>query len=319
MLWCIAAYLTWLLLDWAVLRGVWVGDAATCRLAESGACWAFVADRLDFVLFGGYPAEEQWRAAIFLGAFVAMLAVTPFKLLPPRVLLLLWPVVIIAGFGIALQGSAPDTWGGLMLSVFLTIVVAVAAMPLAVLLGAGRSYGPNALQGFLAALVEVVRGLPLLVTLFVMTLVVPLLVPGARTTAPIYLVAIGLTLYYVCIAGEVFRGVFDTMPKGQWEAAHALGLGWAKTFALIIVPQVAVRSMPNLVSIWIMLFKDTSLVLVVGVYEFIGMSKLSVNDPQWIGFFLELFIFVSIVYVVICSLVSRIGSLAEKAQASWSR
>lgn len=305
-------------LSWAVLDATWSGTAETCRAARDGACWAFVRAKLNFILFGFYPAEDYWRPALALAISVGMLAISA----PPRFwgrrLALAWVVAMAAVlilmhggvFGLAVR--ATQVWGGLPLTALMAILGLGAAFPLGVLLALGRRSELPLIRSFCIGYIELLRGVPLITILFMASVLFPLLLPQGAAIDKLLRAQVALIMFAAAYIAEVVRGGLQAIPAGQYEAAASLGLGYRLTIARIILPQALKIVIAPLVNIAIGLFKDTSLVIIIGVFDFLTTIKAALNDADWLGFHVEAYLFAAAVYFATCFAFSRYSLWLEK-------
>jgi general L-amino acid transport system permease protein len=313
-----AAWLAWRLVDWALLGAVFAPDYAACRALDyRHACWGFVAEKHRLILFGRYPHAEQWRPLVAMLAIGAALAVTAMPRFWSRRLWVVWSVALVAFF-VLMRGGVPglpavetSQWGGLPLTVLLTLVAMVASVPLGVLLALGRRSSLPLVRGAATAYIEVVRGLPLITVLFVASFVFPLFLPPSLRTEPLTRILVGLTLFQAAYFAETLRGGLQAIPQGQYLAASALGLGYWGTHAHVILPQAFVHVIPAFVNSLLSTFMDTSLVTVVSMYDLTGSLRLALGDPQWRAFFIEGYAFVGGIYFAGCLAMSRYSRWLE--------
>ncbi len=305
-------------LHWAVgaahLGGV---DRSGCT--AGGACWTFVRLRLPLLVYGHYPEAERWRvnlAAVLLLAFCAPV------LQPSRhrgrflaaLLLLGLPVagVLLLGGVAGLPAVEMDAWGGLMLNVVLATLVTAAALPLGILLALGRQSPLPVLRAASAVFIETWRGLPLLGVLFVAAIMVPLFLPNGVSAGRLLRAVAALSLFYGAYMAEVVRGGLQAVAVGQDEAAYCLGLRSGQVNRLILLPQALRQAIPGLVNTGIDLFKDTTLVSIIGVFDLLGIMSQALRDPAWPGLAAEGFTFVSLVFFVCCFALSLYSRRIER-------
>jgi general L-amino acid transport system permease protein len=300
-------------IDWAFLDAVWRPDARACRAAE-GACWGFIAEKHRFILFGTYPYDEQWRSAL---ATLVLLALWGFSLRRKSwrtSLVLVW-LAGLALIGILMWGGLfglayveNGRWGGLILTLLLTTFGLACAFPLAVLLALARRSGMPVLQGMGVGFIELVRGVPLISLLFMASVMLPLFLPPGVSIDKLLRAQIAMILFASAYLAEVVRGGLQAIPQSQYEMADALGLTYWQRTLHVVLPQALRIAVPPLVNTFIGFFKDTSLVLIIGLFDLLSTIKVSLNDPAWSGFGVEAYVFAAAVYFAFCfalSLYSR--------------
>lgn len=308
--------------DWLVFDAVW-GEASadTCRAAE-GACWAFVREKARFILFGHYPFEEQWRPFLCLMLLFGLLFVSANRRFWKPGLAALWAttvavVLLVMGGGFAGLTPVPTArWGGLPLTLLLAMVGSAFAFPLGVALALGRTSDLPLIRWICTGYIELVRGVPLITVLFLASVMLPLFMPRGIEIDGVIRAQVGIILFIAAYIAEVIRGGLQAMPKGQFEAAHALGLGYWPCMRLVILPQVLRISVPALTNTFIGLIKDSSLVAVIGLVDLLGASKQSLADPNWLGFYREAYVFVALIYFAMCFSVSRYARHVETSLAA---
>ena len=313
----------WQVLDWAVVRAVFLPDAEACKVAGRGACWGVIAEKWRPILFGRYPYEAQWRPAI---AITALSATTLFSawprswrwwLLPLWVAVLALFVVLMGGGVFGLTSVPTSRWGGLPLTIGLAVVGLALAFPLALLLALGRRSSWPVARTLSASYIELVRGVPLISVLFMASFLLPLLWPAGWQPDVLVRVLAGLSLFVAAYLAEIIRGGLQAIPRGQVDAAVALGFSRWPVQRDIVLPQALRLVVPSLMNSVIGTLKDTSLVTVVGLFELTGALGLALGgDPVWRPFYLEGYLFLALVYWVICFGLSRYSAWLERRLAS---
>ena len=301
--------------DWAIVKATWVANSrAEC--AADGACWAFVKNRIGGFFYGRYLVEERWRvdlAGVLLVIFTvpALMDSLRHRWIAVAALIFVYPViagVLLIGGVFGLRFVDTTLWGGLMLNVVLSFITLAGSLPLGILLALGRRSSLPLVRWFCIGFIELWRGVPLLTALFMATIMLPLFLPDGVTLDRLLRAAIALTLFTSAYMAEVIRGGLQGVPVGQSEAARALGLGYWRMQALVILPQALRLVVPAIVNTAIDLFKDTTLVLIVGLFDLLGMVNLALKDSAWLGMATEGFAFAAAVFFVCClamSLYSR--------------
>ncbi len=321
-------YVLWLVVPdvvrWALGDAVWSGEAAACR-AAGGACWAFVAEKWRFILFGTFPADQHWRPTLaMLLTMGVLLASADRRFWGPR-LLVLWAVglgaawLLMAGGLFGLSPVPTELWGGLPLTLGLSVVGLAVAFPLGVLLALGRTSALPVLRVLSTAYIELIRGVPLVSVLFMASVMIPLFLPTGVSIDKLLRAQIGLILFAAAYLAEVVRGGLQAIPKGQVEAASALGLGYWQRQRLIILPQALSLVIPPLVNTFIGFFKDTSLVIIIGLLDLLSTAKAALTDPAWRGFYKEAYLFVGVIYFLFCYALSRYSRYLETSLSKGRR
>lgn len=322
-----ALWLIWVsvppLIDWAILDAVWHGDnREACIGAGKGACWAFVGANLDQFIFGRYPEAERWRVvATFLlgvaGLVPMLIPRVPAKAWNLAFLVVAYPmiaIVLLAGDRPGLVGVDTDLWGGLLVTLVVAVTGIVASCPLGVLLALGRRSDMPVIRMLSIAFIEFWRGVPLVTVLFMASVMLPLFLPEGVRPDNLLRCLIGVALFSAAYMAEVVRGGLQAVPRGQAEAARALGLSYWRTMTFVVLPQALRHVIPGIVNTFIGLFKDTTLVLIVGLFDFLGQVRVQLSDPSWVtpqgaatGY-----VFAALVYWVFCFGMSRYSVFVER-------
>ena len=319
------AWALWHAADWALLRAVFRPDADACR-AALGACWGVVAEKWRPMLFGRYPYAEQWRPAVA----VVLLAAVTLASAWPRCwrwwLAPLWGavlsvfVLLMRGGAFGLPTVSTSQWGGLPLTIALAVVGLALAFPLALVLALGRRSRWPAVRGLTAAYVELVRGVPLISVLFMASYLLPLLWPAGWKPDVLLRVLAGLALFVAAYLAEIIRGGLQAVPRGQTDAAMALGFSRWAVQRDVVLPQALRLVVPALTNNVVGTLKDTSLVTVVGLFELTGALGLALGgDPTWRPFYLEGYLFIALVYWVLCFGLSRYSAWLERRLQAGDR
>ena len=301
---------------WALIGARWTGSAEDCR-AASGACWAFVGHKLAFVVFGLYPPNERWRASIALTLLVALIVASALPWCWRRWLIGAWVAGLIAAFwlmhgGAGLERVPTRLWGGLPITVMLTAVGLSLGFPLAVLLALGRRSTLAVPRVLATTFVETVRGVPLIAVLYVAALVVPLALPAGIEIDKLFLAQGAIVVFASAYLSEAVRSGLQVVPRGQYDAARALGLGAWRMQRLVILPQALRVVVPSFVSIAVGFFQDTSLVVIIGLFDLLNTARVAAQDPEWLGFHTEAYVFVGAIYFTASTLMSAYGSWLER-------
>ena len=305
------------LVRWAFIDAVWSApNGQACHGA--GACWAFIGEKLRFILFGRFPYDQQWRPLAVVVIFVAMILASCDRRLWGRRLMLLW----LAGFiavGVLMWGGIlgiryveTGLWSGLPLTLILAVVGLPFAFPVAILLALGRRSKLPAVRWMCVGYIELVRGVPLVTVLFMASVVLPLFLPPGVTIDKLLRAGIAFVLFAAAYIAEVIRGGLQAIPRGQIEAADALGLGYWQRTRLIVLPQALAMVIPPLVNNFIGGFKNTSLVIIIGLFDLLNTANNALSDPNWQGFATESYVFVAAIYWSFCFFMSRYSQMLER-------
>ena len=314
-------------LNWGVFNAVFVPDAEACRaVRETAACWGVVAEKYRLILFGRYPFEEQWRPLIATSLMLAALVVSCIRIFwKPWLLLALWVVVLgvffvlMAGGVFGLSAVYTGVWGGFPLTVMLATLSIFLACPISVAVALGRRSNLPAIRSLCIVYVELIRGVPLISVLFMASFMFPLFMPQGMTVDVLVRVLAGITLFAAAYMAEIIRGGLQALPKGQLEAAETLGLSYWQTQRKVVLPQALAMVVPSMMNNFISIFKDTSLVTIVSLYELTGALALALNsDVNWRPFKIEAYLFIAAIYFLCCFAMSRYSLWVEK-QLSTSK
>lgn len=308
-------------LNWAIFQAVFIGDGPEA-CPETGACWVFIQQRLGFFIYGFYPSAERWRVDVIFVLFALVIVPQFFQIVPSRVKMALGifgvtglPVIgfiMIAGGYFDLTPVETSRWGGLMLTLILAYVGIIAALPIGIALALGRRSSMPVIRAICVTFIEVWRAVPLITILFMASVMLPLFLPEGVTFDRLLRALIGITLFQAAYMAEVVRGGLQAIPKGQYEAAEALGLGYWKSMNFIILPQALKIVIPGIANTIISLFKDTTLVLIIGLFDLLGAVQSTLNNPAWRSVMVEGYVFVAFCFWVFCFGMSRYSHALEK-------
>ena len=311
------------ILSWFVLDAVYVGDSSVCNGA-GGACWSFVWAHMDLFLFGSFPRDLLWRP-ILAGALLAItFTLTAARIISVPAMAISWLGLILVSYwlfagGFSLEVVPSTKWGGLMLTLMLSVVGIIFSIPIGILMALGRRSKIGVVSFLSIALIEGIRGIPLVTILFMATILLPLFLPEGTDLGTVFRVQIGIVLFSTAYIAEVVRGGLQGLDSGQQEAAESLGLSGWKSTVLIILPQALANVLSPLIGRCIALLKDTSLVIVVGLLDFLGIARAASQNAQWLGFEAEAFLFCALVYWTMCFGLSRYGRSPEQISATKKR
>jgi len=317
------AVLAWLVpkaLNWLVFEAVWGAQpVAACDAARGkGACWAVVWEKFRFMMFGVYPFDQQWRPALVIVVLCGLLVISAMKRFWRPSLALIWVIGLTLAFwlmggGLGLAPVRTEQWGGLPVTLILSIFGIGLAFPLGILLALGRRSKLPIVRSLSVIYIEVVRGVPLITVLFMASVMFALFMPEGLRIDQLLRAQVAIILFVAAYLAEAVRGGLQAVPKGQYEAAEALGMPYWKTTSLIILPQALKISIPPVVNSFISLFKDTSLVVIIAIYDFAyAVKKATETDFAWKKYFIEAFLFSIVVYWIFCYAMSKYSQWLER-------
>jgi general L-amino acid transport system permease protein len=309
------AKLLFSLAQWGIWDAVWSvpgNNTSTCRaLRGIGACWAVIPEKFRFILFGSYTYDQQWRPAAATLIFIALFYLSSRRYWWRRELVLVWAAalalisVLMWGGVFGLSFVAQDRWGGLPVTLILATFGLAFGFPLGIVVALGRRSRLPAIRSLCVLYVDLIRGVPLISLLFMASVMFPLFMPDGFNLDKLLRAQIAFVLYAGAYLAEVIRGGLQAIPAGQQEAADALGLSYWRKNRLIILPQAIRHVIPPLVNTFIAFFKDTSLVLIIGIFDLLTTAKTAIIDPAWQAFSVEVYIFVALIYFAFCFAMSR--------------
>ncbi len=310
------------LVEWAVIKANFdAANAQECR-ATGGACWAFIIEKHRLILFGTYPFDEQWRPLIATLILIAVIVASGMRRFWNGKLALIWTLglaavaVLMWGgvFGLTYVENA--RWGGLPLTLILATFGIAFAFPVGVLLALGRRSKMPAIKALCVVYIELIRGVPLISLLFMSSVMLPLFLPEGFTIDKLLRAQIAIIMFAAAYIAETVRGGLQAIPKGQYEGADSLGLNYWQQMRKIILPQALKIVIPPLVGIFISLFKDTSLVVIIGIFDLTLAAKAALSDAAWRGFGVEAYLFISLIYFVFCYSMSKYSRALEQRLAT---
>ena len=308
-----------LLLDWFILDANFIVTTKE-ECTGSGACWIFINVWLKRFIYGLYPNDEIWRINL---AFILLILTATFAIFSkPKIkkyiilfLLFIFPFIainLILGDVGGLVYVETEAWGGLALTLIIAIFGIIFCFPIGVMLAMGRRSELIAIKYFSIGFIELWRGVPLITVLFMASNMFPLFLPEDVYLDKLVRCIIGIILFEAAYMAEVVRGGLQSLPRGQYDAAKAIGMGYWKMHLLIIMPQALKLVIPGIANTFLALFKDTPLILIVGVFEFAGMINVAKSNPKWLGFATEGYVFAAIVFFIFCFIMSRYSQNLEK-------
>ncbi len=318
--------------DWLFLSAVWTGEgrAACATIAQggtqpdgwSGACWAYVGDWFTQFMVGSYPRDQLWRpiliAILFVGLLTTMLIPSfPRKGLNAILLLVALPIlayVLLLGGYFGLSHVETTQWGGLMVTLILSFVGIVVSLPVGILLALGRRSKMPIVKAACIGFIELVRGVPLITVLFMASVLLPLFLAPGNNIDKFLRALVGVSIFASAYMAEVIRGGLQAIPKGQYEGADSLGLSYGQKMTFIIMPQAMKLVIPGIVNTFIGMFKDTSLVSIINMYDLLGIVKASFGDASWLTPVTPLtgLIFAGFIFWLFCFGMSRYSAFMER-------
>ena len=322
---CVVLFMLWAIpavISWVFINSVgFTGDEALCRSA-SGACWPFIREKARLILFGTYPFEQQWRAAVACCVIIALVGILMLIRLKPNKMIALWIIGTTLFIALMLGGVAglpevkPVKWNGLPVFLLLAVISLAAAFPLGIILALARHQNEHVfLRNIAAGYIELIRGVPLLTVLFMGLFILPLILPKGIVIEPLFAVLLALMLFHAAYFAEDIRGGLQTLHSGQFEAADSLGMKYRHKVFLVILPQALKTALPAIFNTLIGGYKDTSLVVIVGIHDMLSTAKMAYSDPGWQRYGLEAYFFVGIWYFGSCWCLSAYGRRLERTEA----
>ncbi len=307
------------MLDWFILEANFAGNSKD-DCTGNGACWVFIKVWFNRFMYGLYPDAEQWRintAFLILFAVVGVSFFVAEKLKKYFILFLVFVfpflgIKLISGGSFGLEYVESAAWGGLSLTFIISAFAILFCFPIGVILALGRRSSLPAIKYISIGFIELWRGVPLITVLFMSAVMFPMFLPDGTFIDKLIRVLIAITLFEAAYMAEVVRGGLQALPKGQYEAAKSLGMGYWRMNALIILPQALKLVIPGIANTLLALVKDTPLIFVVGLMELAGMIGLAKTNPKWLGMAMEGYVFAGLVFWVICYAMSRYSQNLEK-------
>ncbi|HLU20480.1 MAG TPA: amino acid ABC transporter permease [Pusillimonas sp.] len=314
-LWC-----AWFLSEWLVINAVFSGSAEECRAAmPHGACWAGVLDKIEFIIIGRYSSAEAWRPQVVVALFALVMVACYFRFSWGLRMALMWYVfiflshVILGGGVFGLRPVPADQWGGFALTIVLASSGLGIALPVGILLALARRSRLPLIRSLATGYIELVRGVPLVAVLFLTSVMLPLVLPEAFSPTKVGRACTAIGFFAAAYIAEVVRGGLQTIPAGQQEAARALGMNYVAATLTVVLPQALRVTVPPIMNTMIAIFKDTSLVITIGLIDFLGVVRLITIEPEWRLFYLEPLIFAGVVYFLFCWYMSRVAFRIERS------
>ena len=317
----ITVYILWVIIPpmirWAFIDSLWFSTGEECKQID-GACWSIIPTNLRFILFGFYPYDQQWRPFVAIVLLIALLFYSRNRDHWKKPLAYAW-ILGLSLMGLLMKGGLfglssveSSQWGGLPLTLLLSIFGLTAAYPLGILLALGRRSKMATVKTLSIIYIELIRGVPLISLLFMSSVVFPLFLPEGVNINNIIRAQVAIILFTAAYIAEVVRGGLQAIPLGQYEAAESLGLNYYLTMRLIVLPQALKIVIPPSVQQLISAFKDTSLVVIIALFDVLKTTQTILSDPQWMGFSAEAYIFVALIYFLCCFFMSNYSRRLER-------
>jgi general L-amino acid transport system permease protein len=298
------------------------GTVEDCRAAGAGACWAYISARMSFFIYGFYPPAEYWRPNLvfLLGALLILPLLwprAPFKRTNALLFFVIFPIVayyLLNGGVFGLRRVPTEQWGGLLVTLIISLVGIICSMPIGILLALGRQSKLPIIKTLCVMFIELWRAVPLITILFMASIMLPLFMPQGTTVDKLLRALVGVTLFSSAYLAEVIRGGLQALPRGQYEAASSLGLSYWKSMGLIILPQALKHVIPGIVNSFIALFKDTSLVSIVGIFDLLNTVQAASSDINWSSPTQAVtgYLFAAFVFWIFCFAMSRYSIWMER-------
>ena len=323
----VIVFVGWKLLNWAVLSAVFTasGGAEACH-AAAGACWSVITARWRIIFFGLYPFEEQWRSAL---ACVTVVVMTVLSCIPAfwtgRRIAIVWGIGTTLFYGLMKGGVlglayvGEEMWGGLALTLFIFVTTCLIGFPLAICLALMRRSGLPWISRTTGVIIDAVRSLPLIAILFTFAIVLPFAMPQWLQGDKLYRVILGSALFFSAYQAEIIRGGMQGVPGGQEEAAKALGLGYWHCIGRILLPQAMRNALPATINQFVISFKETSLVVIIGFFEILASGNAAYGTGEWRFAYVEVYVFIALIYFVFVFSLSRYGAYLERRMAVGER
>lgn len=314
------------LIEWVFVDAIWAAvPAEVCRENPDGACWAFIRDKYRLILFGTYPFDEQWRPLLGMIILLSVVGMSCLRRFWHPWLLAIWVatlIVYLTLLGGGVFGLTPvrtDLWGGLPLTLLLAVVGIVVAFPVSILLALGRRSDMPIVKAICVGYIELIRGVPLISLLFMASFMLPLFMPTGVSIDAVLRAQVAIIIFVSSYLSEVIRGGLQALPKGQYEAAAAMGLTYWQTQRKVILPQAIKIAIPPIVNTYLGMFKDTSLVAIVSLTDLLLATRQAFADPEWRPFFVEGYVFIAMIYWCFCFFMSKYSQHLERVLSTGHR
>ena len=310
------------LLNWFILDANFVGDTKEA-CTGGGACWVYIKVWFNRFIYGMYPNAEQWRVnatfIIVLGLMgLGYFFPAKFKKYLTFYYVIFLPIIsflliyyLISGGEFGLEWVETGAWGGLSLTFIVSFFSLIFCFPIGMMLALGRRSELGVIKYSSLSFIEFWRGVPLITVLFMSAVMFPMFLPDGTYVDKLIRVIVAITLFEAAYTAEVIRGGLQALPRGQYDAAKSLGMGYWKMHLLVILPQALKLVIPGIANTFLALVKDTPLIFVVGLLELVGMLNLAKTNPKWLGFSMEGYVFAGIIFWIICYSMSKYSQKLE--------
>jgi len=304
------------IMSWFILDANFAGDTKDV-CTGSGACWTYIKVWFNRFVYGMYPNEHQWRINVsfilLIGlAFVGYFSGEKFKKYLTLYYVIIYPIIaylliyfLISGGSFKLVWVETGAWGGLSLTFIVSFFCLIFCFPIGMILALGRRSSLPTIRYSSIGFIEFWRGVPLITVLFMSSVMFPMFLPDGFFMDKLVRVIIAISLFEAAYVAEVIRGGLQALPRGQYDAAKSLGMGYWKMHIFVILPQALKLVIPGIANTFLALVKDTPLIFVVGLLEIVGMLNLAKTNPKWLGFAMEGYVFAAIIFWIICYAMSR--------------
>jgi len=318
------------IIEWGLIRATFSGsDGSACTRVNAGACWPYVGAKFGQFMYGRYPEEERWRVDLvyllaLAGLIPLMIPSLPGKFWNAIYVFAIFPVIaffLLLGGAFGLTPVDTALWGGLLVTLVVATVGITGSVPIGIILALGRRSRMPIVRWVSVGFIEFVRGVPLITVLFMASVMLPLFLPPGITFDKLLRALIGVALFDAAYLAETVRGGLQAIPRGQFEAADALGLSYTKKMALIVLPQALKLVVPGIVGNFIGLFKNTSLVQIIGLFDLLGIIQLNNADVKWFSQATTKtgYVFAGLVFWIFCYGMSRYSQMIERRLAAGER
>ena len=310
-------------LNWMIFDANISGDTKEACVAVEGACWTYIKVWLRRFMYGMYPNEFHWRinaAFIILisFAFVGFFAKGKFKNYLTFYYAIIYPIIafliiyfLISGGSFGLEWVETNAWGGLSLTFIVSFFGLIFCFPLGMIFALGRRSELPVIRYISIGYIEFWRGVPLITVLFMSSVMFPMFLPADTFVDKLVRVVAAIVLFEAAYVAEVIRGGLQALPRGQYDAAKSLGMGYWKMQTFVILPQALKLVIPGIANTFLALVKDTPLIFVVGLSEVVGMLQMAKTNPKWLGYAMEGYIFAAVLFWAICYAMSRYSQYLE--------